>query len=133
MRWRVAESVIIRSALVASIVVLAGSAPGCGRKLVPVEGVVTLDGQPVADAQVTFILDGEDGPAREGKTDAAGAFAVEAMPGQYKIVVFKRQVGPHPMKSALPERYMRPTTTPFACTVPHAERLLLQLTSGPNR
>jgi hypothetical protein len=37
------------------------------------------------------------------------------------------------MKSALPEMYMRPTTTPFACTVPHTERLVLQLTSGPNR
>jgi hypothetical protein len=133
MCWPVAESAIVRSVLVGCLAGLMGSASGCARKMVPVEGVVTLDGQPVADAQVTFILDGEDGPAPEGKTDTTGSFSVEAIPGKYKVVVFKRQVGPHPMKSALPEMYMRPTTTPFACTVPHAERLALQLTSAPNR
>jgi hypothetical protein len=133
MRWRVVESAIVCSALVGCLAFLTGSVSGCARKRVPVEGVVTLDGEPVADAQVTFILDEEDGPAPEGITDATGAFAVEAMAGKYKVVVFKRQVGPHPMKSSLPEMYMHPTTTPFAYTVPHAERLILQLTSGADR
>jgi hypothetical protein len=130
MDCRSARSAIIRSVFVAALV---GSMCGCGHKPVPVEGVVTLDGQPVAEAHVSFILDGGNGPSHEGDTDDAGVFVIDVLPGQYKVVVFKRDVGPHPMKSVLPQSYMHPTTTPFKCTIPQTDRLNLRLTSSSNR
>jgi len=103
--------------------------PGCPgpAATVKVEGVVTFSGQPVADAQVTFILDEKDGQAASGLTDAAGAFVVKAVPARYGIVIFKPQLGPHPLQSALPARYQDFTTTPFRCVVPTTERLVLDL------
>jgi hypothetical protein len=68
---------------------------GCGGpKLVPVEGVVLLDGKPVEGATVTFIS--EDGKnSFSGSTDATGHFDLQsgekhgAFPGNYKVTVVK--------------------------------------------
>lgn len=67
---------------------------GCGKKLTPVTGVVTLDGKAVAGASVTLISeDGKDNPT--ALTDDSGNFTVEsrggpgAHPGNYKVVVAK--------------------------------------------
>ena len=67
---------------------------GCGKKLTPVTGVVTLDGKPVAGASVTLVSeDGKDNPT--ALTDDSGNFTVEsrdgpgAHPGNYKVVVAK--------------------------------------------
>lgn len=87
---------------------LAAVAGGCGKSkkgptfdLTPVAGTVTLDGKPLADADVGFYL---QGTAPEGyygsgaKTDAEGKYvlkagdALGAVPGQYKVTV-SRLVG----------------------------------------
>ncbi len=67
---------------------------GCGKKLTPVTGVVTLDGKAVAGASVTLVSeDGKDNPT--ALTDDSGNFTVEsrdgpgAHPGNYKVVVAK--------------------------------------------
>lgn len=53
---------------------------GCGRdglNLAPVEGIVTLDGQPVADAGVVFSpIDPKQGPPASGATDEVGRFTL---------------------------------------------------------
>jgi hypothetical protein len=68
---------------------------GCGGpKTVPVNGIVTLDGRPLARATVIFIAQDAAGRDANGFTDAEGRFALMtnapkdgAMPGSYKIVV----------------------------------------------
>ena len=76
---------------------------GCGAKtggptLVPAEGLVTLDGKPLSNAQVMLSPQGETrGQAVFGKTDAAGKFVAGspdgkhkgAAVGSYKVVVSK--------------------------------------------
>ena len=69
-------------------------AVGCGSKLSPVNGVVTLDGKPVAGATVTFVT--SDGKmSATGYTDDSGSFSLSAgsqlgaYPGDYKVVVVK--------------------------------------------
>lgn len=71
---------------------------GCGEKSVPVEGVVTLDGQPVSHATVTFTS--EDGSrVFSGQTDDSGKFTLSsakgpgAAPGSYKVTVAKYSAG----------------------------------------
>jgi hypothetical protein len=63
-----------------------------------VEGAVTLDGKPLANANVQFIPQGENrGQTGFGKTDSAGKFTIGpvggkqrgAMPGEYKVVINK--------------------------------------------
>ena len=129
------------------VVVLAGllaACAGCGSKLVPVEGVVNLDGQPVDRATVTFIPQGE-GRQATGVTGADGHFTLAtgpdsgAPPGNYKVTVTKSESvpGANPgepadmakmmanyskvkgkLKSLLPQKYSRPDTTDLTCTVP---------------
>jgi hypothetical protein len=78
-----------------SIAVLASGCGGAG--LVPVEGVVTLDGKPLSGA--TIRLDRSTGPVSErsfvGETDAQGHFAVGpiesdkkgAIPDTYRVFI----------------------------------------------
>src|SRR5262249_24214399 len=80
------------------LVAVALCAPlGCssGPKLVKVQGVVTLDGQPLPGATVSFVPVGE-GPTANGLTDKEGNFQLGtystsdgAAPGQYKVIVTK--------------------------------------------
>jgi hypothetical protein len=70
---------------------------GCGPSYHKVNGVVTLDGQPVEGATVTFVS--EDGSKTySGLTDASGAFSLVsgekqgAPAGSYKVVVVKSPV-----------------------------------------
>jgi len=72
-----------------------GLLSGCGASLTPVSGTVTLDGQPVDHATVSFIP--EDATVTNGEasggTDASGNFTLVtrgspgAYPGTYKVVV----------------------------------------------
>jgi hypothetical protein len=77
-------------------------ASGCGPTysgppLVPVEGTVTLDGKPLADATVTFIPTGATmGQSSFGSTDTEGHFVLKtaeghagAPAGRYKVVISK--------------------------------------------
>jgi hypothetical protein len=75
-------------------VVVGGALSGCGERRVPVEGEVTLNGQPVARATVTFTS--EDGSkVFSGLTDESGKFTLSgpagpgAAPGSYKVTVVK--------------------------------------------
>lgn len=109
-----------------AVALLASS--GCGQRVVrvPVEGVVTLDGAPLAEIAVTFMprFPGLPGIAI---TDAAGRFVLQDArmqagipPGDYDVVVFSLD-GEHegsPSSGARlrpgkvpPERYRSPQTS----------------------
>ncbi len=74
---------------------------------VPVAGVVTLDGVPVAGAMVSFLRDGGDGKEGRmayGNTDADGRFRLTtlrpddgALPGTYRVLVTKSEPLPPPV------------------------------------
>jgi hypothetical protein len=64
--------------------------------LVPAGGTVTLDGKPLAAAQVTFIPAGSTkGNGASGQTDQAGRYQLEsnhgrgAVAGQYRVTIAK--------------------------------------------
>ena len=71
-------------------------AVGCGSNgTVKVEGIVTLDGKPLADATVTFHSADGKGRTAIGTTDAQGNYSLQSysandgiVPGDYKVVVF---------------------------------------------
>ncbi len=76
---------------------------GCGgggvSGLVKVTGTVTLDGQPVEGAAVSFSPAGNEGRASAGVTDAQGRFSLApvgggqgALPGKYQVAISKTQV-----------------------------------------
>ena len=73
---------------------------GCGGEhfdVAPVSGVVTLDGQPLADARVGFEprRKGDNpnaGPGSYAKTDAAGRFELKTLDGQNGAVVTTHDV-----------------------------------------
>jgi len=68
---------------------------GCtGKGLHAVSGVVTMDGEPYADANVLFTPVGEGGLSATGETDASGHFTMHTrgtengvLPGKYKVSV----------------------------------------------
>jgi hypothetical protein len=71
---------------------------GCGTpKLLPVSGVVTLDGKPIADAGVLF-CPVDRGPPASGTTDANGQFQLATInnlgvaPGRYGVTITKKEV-----------------------------------------
>jgi hypothetical protein len=78
------------------LAIVVAMAVGCGGPAtVPVSGTVTLDGEPVDGATVTFVPEGEGRPAN-GNTDASGNFTLTtftggdgALPGSYNVTVFK--------------------------------------------
>lgn len=83
-----------RRVFAAGLLAAVAALSGCGPKLVPAGGTVTLDGTPVEGAMVTFVA--EDGGATyTGQSDAGGAFTLSsgaepgAMPGKYKVLVTK--------------------------------------------
>lgn len=116
---------------------------GCGKRALgpAVEGTVTLDGQPLANANVQLIPQGETmGQTGFGKTDAAGKFTIRsadgnqagAPPGDYKVVISKHvkpdgtDFVPKPdedpmlatFKELLPAAYSNPEKTKLKATVP---------------
>ena len=131
---------------------------GCGKgNLVPVKGVVTLDGQPLEGASVTFVPEENGGFPAGGRTDANGAFHLStysdgdgARLGDYRVTVTKaandpswgdkRQMmkkrvagkGTEP-RNLLPAVYAAPSKTPFRSHVPTAGKITLELTGkGPS-
>ena len=126
-----------------AIAALCGTA-GCGTgaaKLASVEGGVTLDGQPLAGAEVRFHPVGmTKGRGAVGRTDAEGHFRLidvrQAAPGvisgEYHVTVSKRlladggEIDPNdprplveiPAKESLPPAYSQEGVTTLAATVP---------------
>ncbi len=132
---------------------LAG-AIGCGRsRTSSVEGVVLLDGKPLAGATVQFIPQGK-GRDATGGTDANGEFVMSTfeprdgvLPGSYKVVIApplgeidtKKYASseeamaapPKQAKSAtsFPQKYSRPDQTPLTQEVPVTGKIKFELKS----
>lgn len=93
----------ILPALFATLVIGCGGGP----KLLPVAGVVTLDGQPIADAGVLFVPV-EGGAPASGATDSAGRFRLSTtnrsgvLAGRYRVAVNKQDIVGGGNVSALP-------------------------------
>jgi len=74
---------------------------GCGSKggHKPVQGTVTLDGQPLDGASVHFYSDEKGGPSAGALTDSSGKFVIVGQdkkglpPGRYKVTVSKIKGG----------------------------------------
>jgi hypothetical protein len=81
--------------------------------VVPVTGIVTLDGEPVDDAELVFLPDGLLSVATVaiGTTGADGTFSLEcqygegAVPGKYKVDISAVTIGRAGVESRLPEKY----------------------------
>jgi len=101
-------------------------ATGCGEsrpRTVPVTGLVTLDGEPVADASITFYP--ENGRPATGRTDAEGIYTLTtfetndgAVPGQHRVSISKQTIPEsnstedlEAIKSEVPEVYSNADTS----------------------
>jgi len=87
-----------RYLIAAALVALAIAGCGGGSAAPPVEGVVTLDGKPLANATVQLIPQGQNmGQTGFGRTSADGKFTIAsadgratgALAGEYKVVISK--------------------------------------------
>lgn len=65
---------------------------GCGRPTATIEGVVTLDGQPLPEAMVQFFPSGPEGRTAAVKTDSNGRFSVAVSPHPLRVAISARQV-----------------------------------------
>ncbi len=129
------------------LIALAVGVVGCGHEqksavpLFPVRGTVTLDGKPLAGADLRFIPEGETpGQGGSGSTKADGAYTVStpfgepgAAAGEYRVVIQKAEplpgAGPAgtpgpdrpPIESAhrdlLPPIYADPARSPLKASV----------------
>ena len=101
---------------------------GCSRNsdyppLGRVEGVITLDGQPLADADVTFQPEGPGSRASVGTTDAQGRYELVylndvrgAMVGPHRVMITTARSGDDndpssSVREKLPDRYHRNSDT----------------------
>lgn len=117
---------------------------GCGDskfKFAPIEGSVTLDGQPITNARVVFMPqsrtdDGEAGPYSGGETDAEGHYSLAstddtprpgAVVGPHRIVISTKRSHRHPTEldtevidspETIPAVYTNYRLTPLTFDVP---------------
>lgn len=129
---------------------------GGGPRLAPVSGKVTLDGKPLAGADISFypvnVKAGSDaGIASTGKTDVNGEYSLETTKGQRGAVVGPHRVsitrpiedvgdadtrpkrtraGP-PMKDLVPARYMGEQSELKFEVLPEDNKADFPLTSKP--
>lgn len=143
----------------ASCLLFAVMVVGCGgSRTSPVEGIVLLDGKPLANAPIQFVPQGT-GRDATGQTDASGQFAMSTykprdgvMPGTYKVVISPplgaadttryataedamgaATKAPPKNQSAIPgfpTKYSRPDQTPLEQEVPTKGKLKLELKSS---
>lgn len=107
-------------------------------EMLPVEGTVTMDGQPLAGAEV--MLDSLDGPRGFGVTDGSGKFTITTrqfgagLPaGDYRVFIGgseKTRLGPAGVAAAIPLKY-RETGMSKVTIGPGSGPLALELTSRP--
>jgi hypothetical protein len=128
-------------------------APGCGgTRYAPVSGKVTLNGEPLANATVSFqpiapekSLDA--GPGSQGKTDANGMFTLTVRPDLKGAVVGKHRVritaldpqvgegderpprGGWPLADKVPKQYNSETTLTFDVPAGGTDKANFDLTS----
>jgi hypothetical protein len=128
---------------------------GCGGpRLSPVEGVVLLDGKPLADAAVQFVPQSA-GRDATGQTDAAGKFVMSTKnprdgvhPGAYKVVISpptgsadsatygsadeamaaaSKRAPSKPSGPTFPQKYARADLTPLTQEVPVKGKVTFEL------
>lgn len=131
-----------RFTLLASVMAMVTAFIGCGPdishlpKTVKAEGVVTLDGNPVDAADLTFISETTNYHAT-GHSDAQGKFTLTAfqekpgaVPGNYRVEVNKTIVGSGTgaqeeatvaLSYGLPKKYSTMATSGLSVTVPDAD------------
>jgi len=122
------------------------SLAGCerGPRIVPVSGVITLDGKPVKDAAVMF-LSTPGGRVATGNTDAAGRYSLTTHPsgnGAYEgthtvtVTLYRDESSPgtNTPEGAVsgsslvkfvwlvPEKYSRPSESGLTATVKYGEK-----------
>ena len=123
---------------------LALAAGGCGGTgAVPVSGLVTYQGEPLADVTIIFTpagggAEGAAGKIATGQTDSQGKFTVTtespgdgAVPGEYTVSILPNTPVPAPDSdeydysmpppAPFPEKYMGAASTPFKVTVTKGE------------
>ncbi len=120
---------------------------GCGDSnpnTVPVEGRVTLDGQPVSEGTITFqpVEPAEGFPRRPaiGLLQTDGSYRLStfdendgAVPGSYQVMVVSVTGGPTPEEPdapeqwRIPQRYGTPGQSPLHASVPAQHRGVLTL------
>jgi uncharacterized protein (TIGR03067 family) len=89
------------------------------KELGPVEGWVTLNGKPLANATVVFVPVDKKGQKATGTTNKNGEYKLTthgkkgALSGKYKVIITKDIQG----NPVLPARYRSEKTTPFEATV----------------
>lgn len=100
---------------------------GCGQsKYTSVTGVVTLDGAPLANANVVFRAPGC--PMSSARTDESGRFRVETggargmKPGEYAVTVAafappKKEGGAPSPKLITPEKYVKPDESGLSAVI----------------
>jgi hypothetical protein len=99
---------------------------GCGPAATIVQGVVTLDGEPVAAASVQFYPVGREGQPAGTTTDERGRYRARVSAVPLRVVVSKRKItgykedpfdpvsSPMPvLDELLPPRYAATATTPL--------------------
>ena len=92
-------SKVYRGGFATLVVTLAVGCGHSGLELLPVQGRVTLDGKPLADAGVMF-LPPDKGPSANGTTDSEGHFelmtvnSIGATRGTHPVVIAKRKYVP---------------------------------------
>jgi len=107
----------------------------------PVDGILTMDGSPLAGASITFVPASSEGTVAAGSTDAEGKFKVQTVhgapdggttPGEYRVTVTKIEAVPTGRKttnsegetieetterSVVPAIYGSTETTPLGVTI----------------
>lgn len=90
------KRVFIRAGSVGSLVFSLLLTVGCDNGLVPIRGVVTLDGEPLQHATVTFMRTDQKGRPASGLTGDDGSFDLTTYqasdglpPGDYRVLISK--------------------------------------------
>lgn len=145
----------MNSRLLFLLVILVSGCQGSS-EMVPVSGVIKLDGKPFPFASVMFVPQDSAGRDATGTTDEQGRFVLStveprdgAKPGKYKVVIFpgapategapgmtadqameaaSKQPAKAP-KSPISAAYTRPDQTPLAQDVPPSGDIVIELKS----
>lgn len=120
---------IQRLVMAVSLLCLIGCGGGPANSRVDVSGTVTMDGAPLADAEVKFLGEKVNG---FGKTNAEGKFQlVQGVdPGTYKVIVSKLDGKKEPV-SAIPEGMDAGQMEAAAAAAATDPRSKIKATAGP--